>query len=146
MRDRRGKEGEERLTVTKEGMAMEKKKILIVDDSELVLHMAKDALTDAGYDVAAVATSVDANRYIFSTNKPDLIIMDVMMPMMDGDKKVKFMSERESSRNIPVLLMSSKPEEEMRRLVAESGAKGYILKPFTSSSIVNSVRNYLGEE
>lgn len=119
------------------------KQVLIIDDSELVLAMAKDALGDAGFEVATATNGIEANRYIFSRKQPDLIIMDIMMPMLDGNKKAKILKENEMSRNIPILLLSSKSDDEMRMLTEEAGADGYILKPFSASEIVAKVRECL---
>lgn len=119
-------------------------KILIIDDSELVLAMAKDALEKGGFQVVTATNGIEANRFIFSREKPDLIIMDIMMPMLDGNKKAKLLRENEVSKDIPILLLSSKSEKEMRELVLEAGANGFILKPFTEAEITASVRNCLG--
>ena len=115
------------------------KKILIIDDSELVLAMAKDALDQAGYQVLTATNGIEANRFIFAKDRPDLIIMDIMMPMLDGNKKAKLLKENEVSRDIPILLLSSKSEAEMRELVDEAKANGYILKPFTPAQIIKAV-------
>jgi DNA-binding response OmpR family regulator len=124
---------------------MSKQRILIVDDSELVLVMARDALEEAGYEVFTATNGIEANSYIFSVNKPDLIILDVMLPMLDGNKKAKLLREKEFSREIPILLLSSKSEDELRRMTVEAGADGFIRKPFSSTGIVESVREYLGK-
>lgn len=124
---------------------MEKKKILIVDDSELVLTMARDALEEAGYEVFSATNGIEANSYIFSKNRPDLIILDVMLPMLDGNKKAKLLREKEFSKQIPILLISSKSEEELVRLTAEAGVDGFIRKPFTNAGIVASVREFLAK-
>ena len=122
-----------------------RKSILIIDDSELVLAMAKDALEDAGYQVQTATNGIEANRYIFSKSRPDLIIMDIMMPMLDGNEKAKILKENEMSRDIPILLLSSKGDEEMQRLTREAGADGYILKPFSPVEITGKVRRCLAD-
>lgn len=123
---------------------MEQKKILVIDDSELVLAMAKDALTAAGFEVFTAANGIEANSFIFSTsNRPDLIIIDIMMPLLDGNKKAKLLKEKEFSKDIPIMFISSKTEDELAGLVEEAGADGYICKPFTSNSIVESVLKVL---
>ncbi len=122
---------------------MEKQKILIVDDSELVLAMARDALEESGYEVFTATNGIEANSYIFSKNRPDLIILDVMLPMLDGNKKAKLLREKEFSKQIPILLISSKSEDELTRLTAEAGVDGFIRKPFTNAGIVASVREFL---
>ena len=120
------------------------KKILIVDDSPLVLAMASDALKAAGFDVFTATNGIEANSYIFSTsNRPDLIILDIMMPLLDGNKKAKILKEKDFSRDIPILFISSKNEDELAKLVTEAGAEGYICKPFTPQGIVSSVRKVL---
>lgn len=124
---------------------MATKRILVIDDSELVLAMARDALQSAGYEVFTATNGIEANSYIFSSsNRPDLIIIDIMMPLLDGNKKAKILKEKEHSRDIPIMFISSKSEDELARLVADAGADGYICKPFSSQSIVNSVRKILG--
>ncbi len=120
------------------------KKILVIDDSELVLAMASDALKGAGYEVFTATNGIEANSFIFSTtSRPDLIIMDIMMPLLDGNKKAKILKEKDFSKDIPIMFISSKSEAELEKLVEESGADGYITKPFTSQGIVNSVRTVL---
>jgi DNA-binding response OmpR family regulator len=122
---------------------MDKQKILIVDDSELVLELARDALEGAGYEVLTATNGVEANSHIFSGTKLDMIIFDVMLPFLDGDKKAKLLREKEIGRHIPILLISTKSEDELTRLSAEAGVDGFIQKPFTSEGIVASVRQFL---
>jgi DNA-binding response OmpR family regulator len=120
------------------------KKILVIDDSPLVLAMASDALQSAGFEVFTATNGIESNSYIFSTNnRPDLIILDIMMPLLDGNKKAKILKEKDFSRDIPILFISSKDETELARLVVESGVEGYICKPFTPEGIVSSVRKVL---
>lgn len=122
---------------------MAKQKVLIVDDSELVLIMARDALEAAGYEVMSAQNGLEANSLIFSPYPPDLIIMDVMLPILDGNRKVKLLKEKELSSKIPILLLSSKEEDELRQLTIQSGADGYIHKPFSPAGIVASVKKLL---
>jgi DNA-binding response OmpR family regulator len=120
------------------------KKILVIDDSPLVLAMASDALQAAGFEVFTATNGIESNSYIFSTNnRPDLIILDIMMPLLDGNKKAKILKEKDFSKDIPILFISSKDEAELSKLVEESGVDGYICKPFTPQGIVNSVRKVL---
>lgn len=120
---------------------MEAKRVVVIDDSEVVLAMISDILGGAGFEVLTSESGIDANRHIYSSRKPDLILVDVMMPLLQGDKKVKLIKQRENSRDIPILLMSSKSIDELKRLVESSGADGYIQKPFSPAALVNQVRN-----
>ena len=122
---------------------MKRQRILIVDDSELTLTIAREALEKEGYDVVTASNGVEANAYIFSRDKLDLIIFDVMLPMLDGDKKAKLLKEKEAYRDIPMLLISTKSSEELKKLADETGADGFIHKPFTGGGIVASARQAL---
>lgn len=120
------------------------KRIVIIDDSQLVLVMASDILKSAGYEVMATDSGIEANRFIYAVSPPDLILIDVMMPLLNGDRKVRLLKERETSRQIPVLLMSTKSEEELASLAAASGADGFIRKPFKPQSLLQQVERFLG--
>jgi len=120
------------------------KKILVIDDSPLVLAMASDALQAAGFEVFTATNGIESNSYIFSTtNRPDLIILDIMMPLLEGNKKAKILKEKDFSRDIPILFISSKDAAELAKLVAEAGVEGYICKPFSPEGIVGSVKKAL---
>ena len=116
-----------------------KKKVLVVDDSEIVLTMARDVLEEGGFEVVTALSALEADKYIFGQDKPDLIVLDVMLPMLDGDKKARMLKENKLTMDIPVLLLSSKPEDELLRLVKESGSDGFIRKPFTALLMVSKV-------
>jgi len=122
---------------------MATKRVVVIDDSKLVLAVAADALEGAGFEVITTDSGIEANRYIYAPRRPDLILIDVMMPMLNGDRKVRLLKERESSRNIPILLMSTKPREELENLARTSGADGYIQKPFNDNSLVQQVERIL---
>ena len=124
---------------------MVRKRILVVDDSEIVLDMARQALEEGGFEVVTATSAMEANEYIFCENRPALIILDVMLPMLDGDKKAKMLKENELTREIPILLLSSKPAKELHWLVQESGADGFLRKPFTKSLMVAKVEETIRE-
>ena len=117
--------------------------ILVIDDDPVVLAMAQDFLEEAGYKVSTAADAIYSNEVIYGSNPPDLILMDVMMPLMSGDKKVRALKRRDQSSGIPVLLISGKEETELQRIASEVGADGYLTKPFNATKLVNAVRTYL---
>jgi CheY-like chemotaxis protein len=122
---------------------MTQKRIVVIDDSKLVLAIATEALEGAGFEVLATDSGIEANQFIYSSRRPDLILIDVMMPLLNGDRKVRLLKERESSRHIPVILMSTKARDELEQLTRESGADGYIQKPFDEASLVQQVDRIL---
>ena len=122
---------------------MKKKRVLVVDDSEIVLAAAREALEE-GFEVVTALNALEADKYIVCKDKPDIIVLDVMLPMLDGDKKAKMLKENELTRSIPILLLSSKPESVLRRLVEESGSDGFVRKPFSNRQLVTKIREALG--
>jgi len=117
------------------------KRVLVVDDSEIVLEMASEALVAKGYEVLTALSARDADRFIYSDSRPDIIIIDVMMPALDGDKKTRMLKDDLATSTIPVLLLSSKSEQELIQLVKESGADGYIRKPFTFREMIGRIES-----
>ncbi len=122
---------------------MTKKRILLIDDSEVALAMAGEALAKNGYEVLTATNGLEANPFLFQKQQPDLIIIDVMIPLLNGNRTAKLIKENENTRQIPILLLSSKPEDELRRLVVESGADGYVQKPFDSRLLMEKVEETL---
>jgi DNA-binding response OmpR family regulator len=120
-----------------------KKLVLVVDDSEIVLVKAAEALVSKGFEVVTALSASAADRFIFGDVRPDVIILDVMMPYLDGDQKAKILKAERSTRDIPILLLSSKSENELARLVSESGSDGYIRKPFTFRELTEKVEAVL---
>lgn len=120
------------------------KKVLIIDDSPLVLEMVKDMLQEAGYIVFTASHGIEANQHIYSSeSKPDLIIIDIMMPLLSGDKKANMLKQSEHSKDIPILFISSKNEQELKMLAYESNVAGYICKPFTKQSLLEAVKSQI---
>jgi len=119
------------------------KHIVVIDDCKVVLAMASDFLSSAGFTVSTAESGVYSNHLIYSRNPPDLILLDLVMPLMSGEKKARLLKSRDKSRNIPVLLMSSKDERELSAIGAACGADGYLAKPFTAQELVLSVQSLL---
>ena len=118
---------------------MENRRIVVVDDCRLHLAMFKDILEGDGHSVTTVDNGVEANQHIFSQPTPSMVIIDVEMPFLKGDRKVKIMKSQEGSKQIPVFLTSGKSDDELQRLMIESGADGYIKKPLMPADIIAKV-------
>ncbi|NJD90554.1 MAG: response regulator [Geobacter sp.] len=119
------------------------KHIVIIDDCRVTLAMLTDMLEDAGFRVSTAEDSVYSNHLIYNSSPPDMILLDVMLPHMAGDKKAKLLKSRDKSRGIPVLLISSKNEDELAQMVAKAGADGFLHKPFSADQLLNTVQTHL---
>jgi two-component system alkaline phosphatase synthesis response regulator PhoP len=111
-----------------------KKKIMIVEDSEVVQEMLRDELLEAGYEVLSAYNGLEALRDL-EEFQPDLIITDIMMPKIDGLELCEAIQNRMETRDIPFMLLSSKFDDETVTRGKEIGAKFFIAKPFTMETI-----------
>jgi CheY-like chemotaxis protein len=122
---------------------MEKKRILVVDDDRVSLAIARDMLSEEGFQVESADSALAANQYVYGPDPPDLILLDVVMPLLSGDRKIQFLKERESSRNIPVVLMSGKPRSELMKIARDSRADGFVTKPLERESLMAAIARHL---
>jgi len=119
------------------------KHIVVIDDCRVTLAILTDMLESAGFRVSTAEDSISSNHLIYNSAPPDMILLDVMMPHMSGDKKAKKLKERQGSSGIPVLLISSKNESELSELVSSSGADGFLRKPFTADKLLDTVHSHI---
>jgi CheY-like chemotaxis protein len=122
---------------------MSERLIVIIDDDEIFLTLAEAILESAGYKVCTVSDGAEAKRYILSGVNPAMIIVDVLMPGLKGDEVARLLKEREETASIPVLFVSGISEGELDELVQQTGANGYLAKPFTFDQLVESVRKII---
>lgn len=117
-------------------------KILLVDDASFMRMMIKDALTKNGYsDIFEAADGVEAVEK-YSEVKPDLVIMDITMPNMDGLGALKAIKKIDPGAN--VVMCSAMGQEAMVIEAIKSGAKDFIVKPFKPDRILKTVTTVLG--
>ena len=117
--------------------------ILVIDDDPVILSMVSDYLKAAGFSVSTAACGIYSNDIIYSKTPPDMIILDVIMPLMSGVKKAQLLKQREKSAHIPIILMSSKEEPELKALAEKAMANDYLCKPFSAEQLVEKVKTLL---
>mgnify|MGYP000433195820 CR=1 FL=1 len=122
---------------------MDQKHILVIDDDPVLLTIVGDYLKEAGFKVSTADCGIYSNNIIYGTPPPDLIVLDVIMPLMSGVKKAKLLKQREKSCHIPIILVSSKNEQELKELAQEAMADDYLCKPFTAEQLVDKVGELL---
>jgi twitching motility two-component system response regulator PilH len=118
--------------------AMAIRKILIVDDSPTERHVLNDMLTKAGYEVVASDNGEDAILKAKSL-KPDLILMDVVMPGLNGFQATRAISRDPDTRAIPIILCTSKSQETDKIWGMRQGARDYIVKPVNRDELLEKI-------
>ena len=113
--------------------------ILIVDDEVLIRNVIREYLLNEGYKVLEAKDGFDALRVI-SDNKVDLIVLDIMMPKMDG---FTCLSEIRKTKNIPVIMLSARKEETDKLNSFDLGVDDYVTKPFSPKELVARVKAHL---
>jgi len=112
--------------------------VLVVDDNELIRRLATKLLTKNNYEVTTAINGIDAIEKI-SIVKPDVVLLDVMMPGMDGFECCRQIKNNESTMDIPVILVSSNTETIDKIKGLEIGASDYIVKPFDYGELLARV-------
>jgi two-component system alkaline phosphatase synthesis response regulator PhoP len=123
---------------------MAKGKILVVDDEIYIVHILDFSLGMEGYEVL---TALDGEQALEKARaeKPDLIVLDIMMPKLDGYETCKRLKADESTKGIPVILLSAKGRNVDQKVGFEVGADDYITKPFSPRKLVERINAVLGQ-
>lgn len=123
---------------------MDKKRILIVDDEGDLRNMLKFRLEAMNYDVSEAADGqegLDKSR----SEKPDLIILDLMLPRIDGFKVCRMLKFDERHKHIPIIMFTARAQEKDREIGKEMGADAYIAKPFEPEALMRKIKELLGQ-
>lgn len=121
---------------------MQKKKILIVEDEESLLKLESILLTSRGYEVAGVLNGKAALDHI-ATDRPDLIILDIMLPEMDGFEVCRHIKANPDTSQIPVIMLTAKKSSQDQKKGLDAGAAAYITKPFKSARIMEIIQGLI---
>ena len=118
------------------------KNILICDDAAFMRMMIKDILTKNGYNIAGEAENgkVAVDKYV--ETKPDLVMMDITMPEMDGIQALKNIKAADSSAK--VIMCSAMGQQAMVIESIQAGAKDFIVKPFQAERVLEAVKKVVG--
>jgi len=119
---------------------------LIVDDSSVMRKIVERCLRQAGMDLGQVLEASNGAEALalVSENTCDLILSDINMPVMDGLEFVRHLKEVESTKNIPIVMITTEGGEKSVLEALSLGAKGYIRKPFTPDQVKEHVIPVLG--
>ncbi len=117
------------------------KKILLVDDSKTELHFLSELLTKRGYSVRTAEDGEDAMRRL-AEDKPDLILMDVVMPGQNGFQLTRAITRDPRFLDVPVIMCTSKNQETDKVWGMRQGARDYIVKPVDADELVAKIKAF----
>jgi len=123
-------------------MSQRKRTILIVDDEEDVLDLLQLVFETSGFEVKRAASGKSAVSSAYE-NPPDVVLLDVMMPEMDGWQVLRTLKGDERTRHVPVVMLSARAERRDKMIGLQEGAEGYIAKPFSPAEVVREVQSFL---
>lgn len=118
------------------------KKILVIDDSELIQRMISDILGEVGYEVYSAYSGREGLEKVEKI-KPDLIILDIVMPGLSGLDVCRILRADVSNNLTPVIMLTAQVSEDDKLIGLEIGADDYIMKPFNNRELISRVRNTL---
>ena len=121
---------------------MTKKKILVVEDEESLLKLESILLTSKGYDVHGVGDGQAALDAI-EKNRPDLVLLDIMLPEIDGFEVCRRIKANPETKHIPVVMLTAKKSRDDMARGEEVGADWYITKPFKSAMVIETIQRFL---
>jgi two-component system alkaline phosphatase synthesis response regulator PhoP len=121
---------------------MAKGKILVVDDEVYIVHILEFSLRMEGYEVA---TALDGEQAIekVAAEHPDLIVLDIMMPKLDGYDACRRLKGNPETHDIPIILLSAKGRNVDQKMGIDAGADDYITKPFSPRKLVEKINTML---
>jgi DNA-binding response OmpR family regulator len=123
----------------------ENKNILIVEDDRETAHMIEVILGLEGYSTSSVHHGVDIREQVKRV-KPDLIVLDIMLPIVSGMEVLHQLKDDEEMKDIPVVICSVRYSEKDKQLAMEGGADGYVVKPFDPESLVKAIEKALQDK
>lgn len=122
---------------------MGKRRILVVEDEESLLKLESILLTSKGYDVTGVGDGTAALREV-AVNRPDLVILDIMLPEIDGFEVCRRIKGDPATAAIPVVMLTAKKNSQDFARGVQVGADAYVTKPFKSARVIEVIEGLLG--
>ncbi len=116
--------------------------VLVVDDEALIAMALEAALEDAGFQVATAANGRQGLERLAEAPRPEIVLLDMMMPVMNGPAMLAAMAADADLRGIPVVVLSSLPEEAVRDRAG--GVTAILRKPYTAEQVLDAIARALG--
>ncbi|MGJ8527140.1 response regulator transcription factor [Maritalea sp.] len=116
--------------------------VLIVEDEPSILDSLDFILTRAGWRISAV-TDGEAAISAVSELSPTIVVLDVMLPRKSGFEVLKHLRDQPSTKNLPILILTAKGQQQDRKTAEDLGASGFVTKPYSNSEVVDAVRQLM---
>ncbi len=120
----------------------DRKQVLVVDDDPMVVKVLRDPLERAGYKVNVAFHGLEALKKV-KEQRPDLIILDILMPLLDGFKVARLLKFDKRFKDIPIIVLTSRATEGERKMGEQVGANEFLFKPFRLPRVLELVQRYL---
>ncbi len=120
----------------------ERKKVLVVDDSRTAQMMTALIVSKASFEVLTASDGEEGVQKALA-EKPDIILMDVMMPKMDGFEACRALRANDATREIPIIMVTTRGEADKVEVGYDAGCTDYVTKPINSVELLAKLRNYL---
>ena len=117
-------------------------RILIIDDDQGVIKLTTSILSSNGYEVLS-SSEAPAGLEMAMKEKIDLIVLDVMIPIINGFNICRLLKSQEKYKMIPIVLLTSRSEDEDRKIGKEVGAEAYIAKPLNRENFLTAIKDLL---
>ncbi|GMU95465.1 MULTISPECIES: response regulator [Ignavibacterium] len=124
-------------------MSVHKKKIFYAEDSDSLIKLMSYKLQNEGYDITVFTNGEEVFERALK-EKPDLVILDLMMPIKDGLTVLKEIKSNPETESIPVIMLTTNAEEENILKALEMGADEYITKPFSTAVLLAKIKKIIG--
>jgi len=118
------------------------KKILVIDDAPSIIQLMEYWLKEAGYQILIAKDGLEGYESA-KKNKPDLIILDVMIPKLDGFSLCRLLKSDEQCRNIPIIIVTAREQKDDKELGRQAGANIYIEKPIEQDVLLGTIKKLL---
>jgi len=123
---------------------MDKKKILIVEDEEALVKVLEYRLRSLGFEVISAKDGLEGYEKA-CREKPDLIVLDLMLPKLDGYKVCRMLKFDERYKGIPIVLVTARTQESDKKLGLEVGADAYFTKPYEAKILLDKIKELMGQ-
>lgn len=122
--------------------SLDKMTILILDDNPLVLKLGRALLEREGSTVLTASSWIEFN-HVLAANTPDLILLDVNLPSIKGNRLSEVLKSQSNKKDIPIVLISDLPEKSLEEMFPSSGANGWMRKPLTREKLLDVINRYV---